>query len=1363
MSTSLEVPPTGAPSGSTVAPVVDLDVRVVPDGTAHRALVACDELGLATTRPFVPPLTPTGIDALAEELDVARRQTRPGPQSAAVTRRLDALGTALFGALLDDEARDLFVRTRERAAHDGRSVRVRLQLDDAPDVARLPWELMQHDRTVLVHSDGVHVVRYPDATTPVEAAPLDGPLRVLVVAASPSGLAPLDVDREVDALGTALAPLGERVEVHRLAPPTLDALRRELDDRWHVLHVVGHGGVDADGGVLALEAADGTADVVDARTLADLLLAAPRLRVAVLNGCSTGAVTTQQPKAGSAHQLVRAGVPVAVAMQLPVTDRAAHVVAATLYEQLAAGRFVEQAVTAARRALLPGTEWVAPVLYTRTSPRVFVAPAPVRAVRPRDRVPAGVVPGADVLQPRWSAVREVAAWLDAPARPLLLTGEPGAGTSVLAGWLAGAGSGAHDGAPAGAVDALEALRDAWSAVHVEPPGGTGTTVDVRAVVRSLAEQLAGTVPGWRSARADAAGAYGLAHLPPEQLFTVLVGDPLRAALAAAPGTPVRVLVDGLDAAAVAPVLRLGAVEGVRVLVASTDVDVAAALDAAGASRVDLAAPERRAVVDADVAAYLRRRLATTEHDETIVDALVARAGGNFLVARHAADEVLARPGAAVADLRLPPGAGPSAGRHLRATLVAAYGATWREPWTASVEPLLAHLVVARGPVPLPALVRWLGSTLPRVAVTVDGLAGLVVTDAAGCRLAHDSLVPALREPTTPEGALNALLVDEPAAHRRVVADAIALTPADLAHPADAGSAYALVHAPGHLAELPPDAALLAGLTARALEPRWVTALVAAVADPLLLGLPYRDLVALHLRAGDTAAVERVVRFLAAADVPLLRGAVFDVLATYVQHDTVAAGAFLVALALGDDPELQRIALHATCLLPAAAQADVFARVVSAPARTEAQAVAAAFALYSNGTSDPQHLIADVLTTLLSGLRLLPPDRRTRPLVSFFSQVTVTNYVNGCADAQVVRVTGDLWRRLLVDRLRVDRPVWGAAVRRLVVDGLVARRVGRRVLRLFTPPGDPDGPVELGRGRPEEASARRVVPALDPEADLAARTDDLRALLASGTTMFRVLAALAVAVHGLRDPAATEALVDTLVADGDARTRRALLVAHAVVAPTPPSWVPLLERLTRAVATGPHDDHTASGPLGGRHLVFVPLVLACATTGTPTTVLDAWLAPDADPGWRECCLRGLGAVGLYHPDVVLGTLERVDAAGTLPLADAVPALALMAGLHPMRTRTWLLRAGRRDVLDAVFGATDPEESREHLELLGMYNAAVHACATSPQVRARLVTEMFDAFLECRTGRAWSRRFGAAGVALLREAHWDVTALTPTADA
>ena len=40
MTTSLEIPPAGVPSGTADVPVLDLDVLVVPDGTGYRTRVS---------------------------------------------------------------------------------------------------------------------------------------------------------------------------------------------------------------------------------------------------------------------------------------------------------------------------------------------------------------------------------------------------------------------------------------------------------------------------------------------------------------------------------------------------------------------------------------------------------------------------------------------------------------------------------------------------------------------------------------------------------------------------------------------------------------------------------------------------------------------------------------------------------------------------------------------------------------------------------------------------------------------------------------------------------------------------------------------------------------------------------------------------------------------------------------------------------------------------------------------------------------------------------------------------------------------------------------------------------------------------
>lgn len=1373
--------------------VIDLDVRVRagPDGLVVE--VECDELDTHVEHPFAVPVQPDVLAAFADGLAVAqtRHLRARGRQHLDVLAQTETIGRALFDSVFTGDALRSLTQAQGLARSSDAFLRLRLRLDAVPDVARLPWELLRDDTRYLVHTSDEFVVRFADVTTNLDRVRRDGPLRVLVVASSPSDLRRLDIEGEVAALESALAPLGGDVVLGRVTPPTVDALRAALLEEWHVLHFIGHGDEGETGHVLAFDKPDGTWDEVDATTLATLLVAAPTLRLAVLNGCRTGEVPQHHPKNGVAQQLVMAGVPAAVAMQFPITDVNAVSFAGALYQRLAAGALVDQAVAYGRQALVRGPEWVTPVLYARSRARLFETPppavvpggAPAAVTRVRDHVPHGVVPPAPRFEPRAWVAAEVAAWLDTTSPLLLLTGDHGTGKSVLTAWLAGQGEPPEDPALAAT---LERVRSAWSAVQVSAASLAGASTDPRAFVREVAAQLAATVPGWVAPPGDPVA---LGVLPVGDLFDVVLLSPLRAALRQAGGGPATILVDGLDEAGAGPepttlalVRRLAALDvPVRLLLAGPDdAELLGALaDVEGVRRLDLSSPGRRAQVDDDVRGYLARQLAAVAVDADVVERVVEAAAGNFLYARHAADELAATPDAQVRDLVLPGDLDESFVRHVRRVLERQYGDPWRAQWTADVEPLLAQLAVALAPVPRAALEAWLGWDQARLGFLLDQLQQLVVADEQGVRLTHPSLGAMLRRATLTSGRANPLLVQEAAAHRRVVTTTLALDDAALARP-DRGGTYGLVHAPAHLAELlargPDDDPLLGTLTARLCTAGWTAALAASVPDAVLVAQPYRDLVRLLLARGDTARVEVLTRFLATTDVPVLRGAVFDVLTGYVAHDEAAAEHFLVALALEEDAELQAIALHATCLLSASHQASAFCAILAArppggaaavvalrrlTGRPRAQdddggagerASAAAFALYANGTADPQRLIRDVLVQMVDGISVTDP-LRSLAVVNFFGQVTVTNYINGCSDPAVTRLTSDLWKHLLVERLHLgtlDR----LHLDRVLVERGVVRELSLRIGRIFA-----DDDVALGPGLPGADAASRVVRALDPAVDVVPHEADLRTLLASDVTLLRILAALTLGVHGVAHAETTAPLVRRLLDGADPRARRWLLLSHAVVLPgTPDAWVPLLEEVTTACTAGAHDDHTEAGPLHGLHLAHVPLGLAYAKAGLPMTLHERVLTDAPDDAARECCLRGLGAVGLYHPDAALATLGGLADRGVLTLTQALPALALVAGVHPLRTRAWLLGRGERRVLDEVWGSLDVAGSRAVLELLGMFTNGVHQSLHYPRMRQGLCATVFTHYLEAPTLDEWARRWTHDGMTMLRDAEYELVRWT-----
>jgi nucleoid-associated protein YgaU len=327
----------------------------------------------------------------------ARRGALPGAAPALLPGALGArdTGTALHG-LLFGSTLGTALREGLRAVDPQRGAGLRLVLDttDAPELARLPWELLYspQDEDYVFSDRFKPLVRRLalDVAPPVLA--VTPPLRLLVVIATPSDRPELQVGDELAHLDDALAPLAAdgRLQTERLAHATLE----RLDDallRWrpHVLHFIGHGDFDGDEGRLLLEGElpPGAAAPITGRRLAVLLrnhLGA--LRLVFLNSCLGAAAAPRAAFGGVAQSLVRRGLPAVVAMQFPVPDAQAVGLARHFYRYVAAGQPVDAALTSARAFMVArGDEvcWAAPVLYLNAEDgRLFDIAPPVAGVVP---------------------------------------------------------------------------------------------------------------------------------------------------------------------------------------------------------------------------------------------------------------------------------------------------------------------------------------------------------------------------------------------------------------------------------------------------------------------------------------------------------------------------------------------------------------------------------------------------------------------------------------------------------------------------------------------------------------------------------------------------------------------------------------------------------------------------------------------------------------------------------------------------------------------------------------------------------------------------------------------------------------------
>jgi len=219
-------------------------------------------------------------------------------------------------------------------------------------------------------------VRYLDVQAPTVTPRITPPLRVLVVIASPSDMPTLNLARERALIQEAWGRQPD-VFIDFLEAATPLALQTWLSD-WkpHVLHFMGHGHFDKATGAGALLFTDegGESAPVSGDRLGVLLSNAPSVRLVVLNACQSAELSRSRqldPFSSVAAALVMAGLPSVVAMQFPISDRAALAFANGFYPRLASGEPVDVAVAFGRETvylqMADSQEWGTPALFMRVS------------------------------------------------------------------------------------------------------------------------------------------------------------------------------------------------------------------------------------------------------------------------------------------------------------------------------------------------------------------------------------------------------------------------------------------------------------------------------------------------------------------------------------------------------------------------------------------------------------------------------------------------------------------------------------------------------------------------------------------------------------------------------------------------------------------------------------------------------------------------------------------------------------------------------------------------------------------------------------------------------------------------------------
>jgi hypothetical protein len=262
--------------------------------------------------------------------------------------------------------------------------RLRLQLafaDEAAELASLPWEYLFHPRKDWFFSTAVDLVlsRYmPDEEGREDTlVPPEHRVKLLIAVSQPAELEPV-LEKPVIEAVRKLAE-SHPIDVEVLEGASVDLFLDKLDSSSppHVVHFIGHGRFNEQHKRGEIAFLDLDADTADWRAdfeFADFfkqLRAVPRL--AFLHMCEGGKVDFRASFAGLAPKLIRNGVQAVVAMQYPITNKAAIAFSRAFYAELAQGTPVDHAVQVGRwritlsdRLAYDSRVFGTPVLYMRS-------------------------------------------------------------------------------------------------------------------------------------------------------------------------------------------------------------------------------------------------------------------------------------------------------------------------------------------------------------------------------------------------------------------------------------------------------------------------------------------------------------------------------------------------------------------------------------------------------------------------------------------------------------------------------------------------------------------------------------------------------------------------------------------------------------------------------------------------------------------------------------------------------------------------------------------------------------------------------------------------------------------------------------
>jgi hypothetical protein len=350
-------------------------------------------------------------------------------------------GIKLGRLLFSGQILTAFTLANGRAREKGNG-RLRVQIWISPECSELQalmWERifveLNGQRVSIASAEVTPFSRFTRLSKAEPQAIVERPLRLLIAVANPlslpAGYAPIEVEREVENIASAVAGVSDlvvtilpgRTGISKTLRRNLKAKRLTIEDgpitpeklqvqlaSHHILHYLGHGifqrnmkspakALRSGTSYLLLEDLQGDfQQVSDTEIVARLAAFKDVPRLIFLAACDTAKRDPEDPHpfVGLGPKLVEAGFPAVVAMQDKVPMDLAQKLTHFFYRNLLQHGLIDQALNESRKFLVDEklSDWAIPVLFMRTPAGRLFAPNPVRAA-------LRAIAAAPPFQPRW--------------------------------------------------------------------------------------------------------------------------------------------------------------------------------------------------------------------------------------------------------------------------------------------------------------------------------------------------------------------------------------------------------------------------------------------------------------------------------------------------------------------------------------------------------------------------------------------------------------------------------------------------------------------------------------------------------------------------------------------------------------------------------------------------------------------------------------------------------------------------------------------------------------------------------------------------------------------------------------------------